>query len=60
MHNKYVLKINSKYGSAGLALVQFPFSSLPEMYSNTTLVQSYYFQTVDRFYSALIKYGGIV
>lgn len=28
-HNKYVLKINDKYGSAGLALLQYPFSSLP-------------------------------
>lgn len=57
---KYVLKLDSKNGSSGLALLQYPFGSLPEMYGSTTLVQPHYFKTIDRFYSKLIKLGGIV
>ena len=30
------------------------------MYSNTTLVQPYYFRTIDRFYATFIKKGGII
>lgn len=30
------------------------------MYSNTTLVQPFYFKSIDRFYAYLIKKGGII
>ena len=48
---KYVIKINGKYESSGLAILRSSFSSLPEMYSNTTLVEPYYFQEVGIFFS---------
>ena len=30
------------------------------MYANTALIQPFYFRTVDRFFSQLIKEGGII
>lgn len=45
-HRKYVVKINKKSNSSGLALLQYPFSSLPEMYTSTSLVQSHYYHSI--------------
>lgn len=56
--NKFIVKINGRYRSVGLALLTYPFSSLPEMYTNTTLINQGY--TVDEFYHQLIKEGGII
>lgn len=45
-HRKYVLKINNHHFSSGLALLTYPFSSLPEMYGSSVLVQPYYFKSI--------------
>lgn len=45
-HRKYVLKINNYSASSGIALLMYPFNSLPEMYTNTVFVQPYYFKSV--------------
>ena len=54
------MKINNKASSSGLALLQYPFSSLPEMYSCTSLVQPYYYKSIEKFYSDFAKYGGVI
>lgn len=36
--NKFVVKINHQHQSTGIALLSYPFNSLPEMFSNTTLI----------------------
>jgi len=30
------------------------------MYSTTALVQPYYFKSIEKFYSELVRYGGVV
>ncbi len=44
--------------SKGTALLTFPFSSLPEMYSCTNVVCEGI--TVDEFYHVLLREGGII
>lgn len=41
-----------------MALLSYPFSSLPELYSNTTLITKT--MDIDRFYRKLQKEGGII
>lgn len=59
-HRKYVLKINNYSASSGIALLMYPFSSLPEMYTNTVFVQPYYFKSVEKFYLEFARQGGVV
>lgn len=43
-----------------MALLSYPFTSLPEMYSCTALVQPYYYFSIEKFYNDLIMKGGII
>lgn len=36
--NKVLVKVNHCYQSTGLALLTYPFNSLPDMYDNTRLI----------------------
>lgn len=56
--SKYVVKINENNKSKGTALLTSPFTSLPEMYSNTTLIS--HGIDVDTFYHKLLRDGGII
>lgn len=55
-----MIKINNYHFSSGVALLTYPFSSLPEMYTNTALVQPFYFKSIEKYYSELTKHGGVV
>jgi hypothetical protein len=37
-YKNYVIKVNGSYQSRGIGLLTFPFSSLPEIYSNTAFI----------------------
>lgn len=59
-NKKYVIKINNYYSSSGLALLSYPFTSLHEMYTNTVLVQPYYFKSIEKFFIELVINGGVI
>jgi hypothetical protein len=52
------VKINGRNRSKGCALLSYPFTSLPEMYSCTNVICEGV--TVDEFYRLLLKEGGVV